>query len=46
MNLPKIDLSVQVNEGLGGLIVPWTAIEFHENRLSFGDLLSSILNTM
>ena len=35
-------LSVQVSETLGRLIVPWTIIEFHEEGLSFGDLLSSI----
>ena len=34
------------NESLGRHIVLSTAIEFHEDRLSFGDLLSSILNAM
>ena len=34
----KIDLSVQVNESLGRLIVLWTAIEFYEDELSFGEL--------
>ena len=36
-------LSVQVSETLGRLIVPWTIIEFHEEGLSFGDLLSSVV---
>ena len=35
-------LSVQVSESLGRLIVPWTIIEFLEEGLSFGDLLSCI----
>jgi len=39
-NLTKMYLSVQVMESLGRLIVPWTIIEFHEEGLSFGDLLS------
>ena len=34
----KIDLSVQVNESLGRLIVLWTTIEFYEDELSFSDL--------
>ena len=35
-------LSVQVSESLGRLIVPWTIIEFLEEGLLFGDLLSCI----
>ena len=35
-------LSVQVSKSFGRLIVPWTIIEFLEEGLSFGDLLSCI----
>ena len=38
----KMYLSVQVSESLGRLIVSWTIIEFLEEGLSFGDLLSCI----
>ena len=38
----KMYISVLVSESLGKLIVPWTIIEFHEEGLSFGDLLSCI----
>ena len=36
----KMYLTVQVSKNLSRIVVPWTVIEFHEEGLSFGDLLS------
>ena len=33
-------LSIQVSKNVGRIIVPLAVIEFHEEELSFGDLLS------